>query len=159
MSTATSQNSTTKDDGKNLPVPAPETALLTTHGKTTIADTVVEKVAGLATREVTGVYALGTNVARAFGAVRERIPGAKTSLARGVSVEVGERQAAVDLDIVVEYGVEIGEVTKAVRRNVISAIERMTALEVTEVNISVGDVHIEGESDSDDDSSNASRVR
>lgn len=141
----------------NLPVPTSNSALLTTHGKTTIADTVVEKIAGLATREVSGVHALGTNVARAFGAVRERIPGAKTSLAQGVSVEVGERQAAVDLDIVVEYGVEIGEVTKAVRRNVISAIERMTALEVTEVNISVGDVHIEGESD--DDNTAASRVQ
>lgn len=158
MSTTTTQN-TTKDDAQNLPVPAAESALLTTHGKTTIADTVVEKVAGLATREVSGVYALGTGVARAFGAVRERIPGAKTSLAQGVSVEVGERQAAVDLDIVVEYGVEIGEVTKAVRRNVISAIERMTALEVTEVNISVGDVHIEGDSDGDDNSGNASRVQ
>jgi len=136
---------------RNLPV-ASNSSLLTTHGKTTIADTVVEKIAGLATREVNGVHALGGGVARAFGAVRERIPGAKTSLAQGVSVEVGERQAAVDLDIVVEYGVEIGELTKAIRRNVIAAIERMTALEVTEVNITVGDVHIEGDDDKDDDS-------
>ena len=139
-------------DPKKLPV-ATNSALLTTHGKTTIADTVVEKIAGLATREVNGVYALGGGVARAFGAVRERIPGAKTSLAQGVSVEVGERQAAVDLDIVVEYGVEIGELTKAIRRNVINAIERMTALEVTEVNITVGDVHVEGDDDKDDDDS------
>lgn len=138
----------TSDNG-NLPVPAP-TSLLTTHGKTTIADTVVEKIAGLAAREVSGVHALGGGVARAFGAVRERIPGSKASLSQGVSVEVGERQAAVDLDIVVEYGVEIGELTKAIRRNVISAIERMTALEVTEVNIAVGDVHIEGDDDSSD---------
>ena len=139
-------------DPKNLPVVA-NSALLSTHGKTTIADTVVEKIAGLATREVNGVYALGGGVARAFGAVRERIPGAKTSLAQGVSVEVGERQAAVDLDIVVEYGVEIGELTKAIRRNVISAIERMTALEVTEVNIAVADVHVEGDDESDSDES------
>ena len=138
----------TSDNG-NLPVPA-QTSLLTTHGKTTIADTVVEKIAGLAAREVSGVHALGGGVARAFGAVRERIPGSKASLSQGVSVEVGERQAAVDLDIVVEYGVEIGELTKAIRRNVISAIERMTALEVTEVNIAVGDVHIEGDDDSSD---------
>ena len=60
----------------------------------------------------------------------------------GVEVEVGARQTAVDLDIVVEYGVEIGELTKAIRRNVISAIERMTTLEVTEVNIVVHDVHV-----------------
>ncbi len=132
-----------------------ETALITSQGRTTIADTVVEKIAGLAAREVHGVYALGGGTARAFGAVRERIPGARPSLGQGVSVEVGERQAAVDLDVVVEYGVEIGEVTKAVRRNVISSIERMTALEVTEVNIAVGDVHIDG----DDDESTESRVQ
>lgn len=115
----------------------------------------MEKIAGLATREVNGVYKLGSGAARAFGAVRERIRGAKASLGQGVSVEVGERQAAVDLDVVVEYGVEIGDLTKAIRRNVIGSIERMTALEVTEVNISVGDVHIEG----DDDESRESRVQ
>ncbi len=133
-----------------------ETALVTSQGRTTIADTVVEKIAGLAAREVNGVHNLGSGTARAFGAVRERIPGAKASLGQGVSVEVGERQAAVDLDLVVEYGVEIGELTKAVRRNVIGSIERMTALEVTEVNIAVGDIHIEGD---DDDDSKESRVQ
>ena len=60
---------------------------------------------------------------------------------------MGERQAAVDLDITVEYGVEIGELTKAVRRNVINAIERMTSLEVTEVNIVVLDVHVPSDDD------------
>lgn len=147
------------DSASNAAVPAtvqqPETALVTSQGRTTIADTVVEKIAGLAAREVNGVYKLGGGAARAFGAVRERIPGAKPSLGQGVSVEVGERQAAVDLDVVVEYGVEIGELTKAIRRNVINSIERMTALEVTEVNIAVGDVHIEG----DDDETRESRVQ
>lgn len=127
-----------------------DTALVTTHGKTTIADTVVEKIAGIAAREIRGVYKLGSGTARAFGAVRERIPGGRPSLGAGVSVEVGERQAAVDLDVIIEYGVEIGEVTKAIRRNVITAIEKMTTLEVTEVNISVDDIHIPGD-DSDDD--------
>ena len=152
MTTATTTDKADKTKSENLPATTTNSALVTTHGKTTIADTVVEKIAGLATREVSGVYALGGGVARAFGAVRERIPGGKQSLAQGVSVEVGERQAAVDLDIVVEYGAEIGELTKAIRRNVISAIERMTALEVTEVNISVGDVHVEGDNDKDSDS-------
>lgn len=133
----------------------PETALVTSQGRTTIADTVVEKITGLATSEVNGVYKLGDGAARAFGAVRGRIPGARASLGQGVSVEVGERQAAVDLDVVVEYGVEIGELTKAIRRHVINSIERMTALEVTEVNISVGDVHIKG----DDDEPRESRVQ
>ncbi|MDQ2708987.1 MAG: Asp23/Gls24 family envelope stress response protein [Actinomycetota bacterium] len=114
----------------------------TSLGRTTIAETVVSKIAGLATREVSGVYALGGGTARAFGAIRERIPGATSNVSQGVSVEVGERQAAVDLDIVVEYGVAITELAKAIRRNVVTALERMTGLEVVEVNVSVNDVHL-----------------
>ena len=156
MSSPTTTKSTAPVDS-NAPATTqqPETALVTSQGRTTIADTVVEKIAGLAAREVNGVHKLGGGAARAFGAVRERIPGARASLGQGVSVEVGERQAAVDLDVVVEYGVQIGDVTKAIRRNVINSIERMTALEVTEVNIAVGDVHIEG----DDDEPKESRVQ
>jgi uncharacterized alkaline shock family protein YloU len=127
-----------------------DTVLTTSHGKTTIADVVVQKIAGLAAREVTGVHKLGGGVSRAFGAVVERIPGARASVGQGVSVEVGERQAAIDLDLVVEYGVEIGELTRVVRSNVISSIERMTSLEVTEVNIAVDDIHLPGEDDDDD---------
>ncbi|WIX98136.1 Asp23/Gls24 family envelope stress response protein [Amycolatopsis mongoliensis] len=115
------------------------------QGHTTIADVVVQKIAGLATREISGVYALGGGASRAFGALRERIPGASASSGQGVDVEVGERQAAADLTIVVEYGVAIGELAKAVRRNVIMAIERITGLEVVEVNIHVNDVHIPDE--------------
>ena len=114
-------------------------------GHTTIADIVVQKIAGLATREISGVYALGGGASRAFGALRERIPGASASSGQGVDVEVGERQAAADLSIVVEYGVAIGELSKAVRRNVTTAIERMTGLDVVEVNIHVNDVHIPDE--------------
>ena len=123
--------------------------LVTAQGKTSIADIVVEKIAGMATREISGVYKLGGGAARAFGAIREKIPGQAQSMSQGVTVEVGERQAAVDLDIVVEYGAEIGELTKAIRRNVISAIERMTTLEVTEVNIVVHDVHVPSDDDQD----------
>jgi uncharacterized alkaline shock family protein YloU len=64
---------------------------------------------------------------------------------QGVSVEVGERQAAIDLDIVTYYGQSIVEVTEAVRRNVIERIEGMTGLQVTEVNIMVDDLFVEGE--------------
>jgi uncharacterized alkaline shock family protein YloU len=131
--------------------PVTETALVTTHGKTSIADTVVEKIAGMATREISGVYKLGGGAARTFGALREKIPGQTQNLSQGVTVEVGERQAAVDLDITVEYGVEIGELTKAIRRNVISSIERMTTLEVTEVNIVVHDVHVPSDDSTEDD--------
>jgi uncharacterized alkaline shock family protein YloU len=90
---------------------------------------------------------LGGGAARALGALRERMPGSTTAAAQGVTVEVGETQAAVDLDLVTEYGVSIAELAKAVRRNVISAVEGMTGLEVTEVNVMVNDVHLPGEDD------------
>jgi uncharacterized alkaline shock family protein YloU len=64
-----------------------------------------------------------------------------------VSVEVGEKQAAVDLQLAVEYGVSIADLARAVRRNVITAIERMTGLEVVEVNIAVNDIHIPSDDD------------
>lgn len=116
---------------------------MSSEGKTTIADSVVQKIAGIATREVSGVYKLGGGTARAFGAVRERIPGSSgPNVSQGVSVEVGEKQTAVDLDVVVEYGVSIPDLAQAIRRNVISSLERMTGLEVTEVNVSVDDIHL-----------------
>ncbi len=124
-------------------------ALVSEQGRTSIADTVVSKIAGIATREISGVHDLGGGTARAVGAIRDRIPGSRTNLAQGVAVEVGERQAAVDLDIVAEYGVAIADLAGAVRRNVISSVERMTGLEVTEVNITVHDIHVESESDED----------
>ena len=121
---------------------ASPSALQTSQGTTTIAQDVVQKIAGLAAREVSGVYALGGGAARALGALRERIPGAQQSIGQGVSVEVGEKQAAVDLDIVTEYGAPIADVARSVRRNVIASVEGMTGLQVTEVNISVNDIHL-----------------
>jgi uncharacterized alkaline shock family protein YloU len=124
--------------------------LTTDQGATTINDIVVQKIAALATRDVSGVHELGGGAARAFGAIRERIPGASASAGQGVSVEVGEKQAAVDLQIVVEYGVSITDLARSIRRNVIGAVEQMTGLEVVEVNINVGDVHLPGDDDQDD---------
>ncbi|MGW5715951.1 Asp23/Gls24 family envelope stress response protein [Amycolatopsis sp. NPDC003865] len=121
------------------------TALVTKQGTTTIADTVVQKIAGLAAREVSGVHDLGGGAARAFGALRDRIPGASASAGQGVSVEVGEKQAAVDLQILVDYGVAIADLARSVRRNVVTSIEQMTGLQVVEVNINVSDVHLPGD--------------
>jgi uncharacterized alkaline shock family protein YloU len=129
------------------------------QGSTTIADTVVQKIAGLAAREISGVYQLGGGTSRAFGAIRERIPGASASAGQGVSVEVGEKQAAVDLQILVEYGVAISELTQAIRRNVITSIERMTGLEVVEVNINVADVHLPTDDAGQDVPTEAVRVQ
>ncbi len=119
-------------------------ALTTSQGQTSIADSVVSKIAGISARDVSGVYELGgsSGALKAFSAVKERIPGASQSVSQGVSVEVGERQAAIDLDVIVEFGVAIADLAQAIRRHVISAVERMTGLEVTEVNVSVNDIHL-----------------
>ena len=135
--------------------------LETSQGKTTIADGVVSKVAGLAAREVPGVYGFGGGAARAFGAITDRLPGARTSATQGVSVEVGEKQAAVDLTIVVEYGVAISDLARSVRRHVIGAVEQMTGLEVVEVNINVVDLHLPTEESDEQEQapSNPDRVQ
>ncbi|MFE7318121.1 Asp23/Gls24 family envelope stress response protein [Streptomyces sp. NPDC057555] len=123
-----------------------------TRGRTTIADDVVEKIAGLAARDVVGVHAMGSGLSRTLGAVRDRVPGGgrASSATRGVNAEVGEVQTALDLEIVVDYGFAIVEVAREVRENVIAAVERMTSLEVVEVNIAVSDVKLPDEDDEDE---------
>jgi uncharacterized alkaline shock family protein YloU len=120
--------------------------LATERGTTTINDTVVTKVAAIAARETSGVYDLGGGAARALGSVSERVGVTMSDeRSRGVSVEVGEREAAVDLTIVVEYGESIPQVADAVRGNVIKRIEGTTGLSVAEVNIVVNDLHFPGD--------------
>ncbi|GAB2926118.1 Asp23/Gls24 family envelope stress response protein [Streptomyces heilongjiangensis] len=115
------------------------------RGRTSIADLVVVKVAGIAAREIPGVYDMGGGLSRTIGAVRDRVPGGRPNVGRGVKVEVGERQTAIDLDLVVEYGVPITDVSRDVRENVIAAVERVTGLQVVEVNITVNDVRLPDE--------------
>lgn len=146
----------TGDMTTTSPVPTGPSALVTEKGRTSIADSVVAKIAGIATREIAGVYDMGTGTARAVGALRDRLPGAtRTNVSRGVAVEVGERQAAVDVDIVCEYGVRIVDVADAVRRNITDRVQNMTGLEITEVNIAVDDVY----TGDDDQESHAERVQ
>ena len=140
-----SQTDTTVTTTAATEVTTVASPLVTEHGRTVIADTVVAKIAGIATREVEGVADVGKGAARAVGAIRERISAVGEDAASMGSVEVGERQAAVDVDLVAEYGIAIVDLAGAVRTNVIDAIERMTGLEVTEVNITVHDVAVEGE--------------
>ena len=130
---------------------ASDSDLFTEHGRTSVADVVVSKIAGMAAREVSGVHSLGGGTARAIGALRERIPGGRVNVQQGISVEVGDRQAAVDISIVAEYGVAIHELADAIRRNIILSVEEMTGLEVTEVNVIVHDVHLPEDSDDEDD--------
>ena len=132
--------------------PATTDPMSTDDGKISVAQGVVQKIAGIACREISGVHAMGASTSRAFGAVRERIPGSSgPNVAQGVGVEVGETQAAIDLDIVVEYGVSIADLGRSIQRNVKQAVERMTGLEVVEVNVSVDDLYLPGSDDQDGD--------
>ncbi|MEA2481892.1 MAG: hypothetical protein QOJ07_3814 [Thermoleophilaceae bacterium] len=119
-------------------------ALQSSRGATTISDGVVTKVAGIAAREVPGVHALGSGAARAIGAMTDRV-GLADPRGQGVSVEVGEKEAAVDLTVVVDYGESIPQVAQTIRDNVIGRIEGTTGLKVTEVNVAVTDLYFPGD--------------
>ncbi|GAA3074798.1 MULTISPECIES: Asp23/Gls24 family envelope stress response protein [Actinomycetes] len=141
--------------GKAVQASRPEqpadSPLVTAYGTTTVEETVVQKLSGIAAREVPGVYAMGSAARRTFDAISERIPGSKTQVSGGVSVEKGEKETAIDLTVIVEYGAAVVEVAETIRRNVIRAVEHGTGLKVVEVNITVADVHLpEDEDDSDD---------
>jgi len=117
------------------------TELVTEQGKTTIADVVVAKIAGIAAREVPGVHELVTQgVGGAVTGLAQRVTGADTR-SQGVNVEVGEREAAIDLRLTVDYGVSIPQVAEAVRRNIMSRLEAMTGLVVKEVNVDITDLY------------------
>lgn len=119
-------------------------------GKNTIADGVVEKVAGIAARQVPGVHDLGKGAARAIGAIRSAIN--QEDRGQGISVEVGERQVAADVIIVAEYPVALQDLAERVRSSVSEAISSIVGMEVAEVNVTINDVHIPSDDDDEDDS-------
>ena len=123
-------------------------------GKTTIEDAVVAKIAGIAAREVDGVYALGGGAARMMGAIRDALN--TTDLAQGISVEVGETQVAVDVTIVAEYPVSLQKVADQVRAAIHRAMVELVGMDVAEVNVTVNAVPIPSE---DDDEAPEARVQ
>lgn len=143
-STGTERRSGTREDAGSPGTTRQEGPLQTERGHTTIADAVVTKVASEAAREIRGVHELGGGVTRAIGSVTQRV-GVGDERTQGVSVEVGEREAAVDLTLVVDYGESIPRVSQAVRDNVIKRIEGITGLAVTEVNVTVNDLYFPGD--------------
>lgn len=103
-------------------------------GAIRIADEVVAIIAGLAATEIEGVAGMSGGIA---GGIAEML--GRKNLSKGVKVEVGEKEAAVDLYVVVEFGVRIPDVAMRIQDNVKKAIEGMTGLKVVETN-----VHIQG---------------
>ncbi|MFI6387025.1 Asp23/Gls24 family envelope stress response protein [Nonomuraea sp. NPDC050547] len=114
-------------------------------GRIKVADEVVEKVAALAALEVAGVADMGGDLARAFESVRDRIGIGSRRGNQGVSAEIQDRQVAVNLVIVVEYGHVVMEVAAEVKTNVARTVSRMLGMRVTEVNVTVDDVRLPGE--------------
>jgi uncharacterized alkaline shock family protein YloU len=116
-------------------------------GNTAISSTVVAQIAGIAAQEVEKVQ-MGGGTSAAVGGFLQSVAGGVTgstsggNYSRGVSVEVGEEEAAVDLTMTIEYGQSIPQITEAARRNVINRVESLTGLRVTEVNVSVTDVQV-----------------
>jgi uncharacterized alkaline shock family protein YloU len=114
-------------------------------GNTTIGNTVVAQIAGIAAleAEVEGIQ-MGGGSSAAISDFLQSVTGSSGSVdySRGVSVEVGEEEAAVDLSMTIEYGQSIPQITEAARRNVINRVESLTGLRVTEVNITVNDIQV-----------------
>ncbi|MFJ2543097.1 Asp23/Gls24 family envelope stress response protein [Microbacterium sp. NPDC087589] len=114
-------------------------------GATIIENGVVAKIAGIAAREVPGVYALGGGAARAVGAIRDALN--STDLTQGVSVEVGDTQVAVDVTIVAEYPVSLQKVADDVRAAISVAMSEFVGKQAVEVNVTINDVHIPADDD------------
>ena len=110
------------------------------YGVVKIADDVVALIAELAAKEVKGVVSMSGGIADSITEIL-----GKKNTSKGVKVEVGEKEAAVDLYVIVEYGVRIPDVSWQIQENVKKAVETMTGLQVVEVNIHIQGVHMEKE--------------
>ena len=117
-------------------------SLQTDRGNTVISDSVVAKIAGIAAQEVDGIR-MGSGASQTASNLLGSITGGSSgggSATQGVSVEVGQEEAAIDLTLTAEYGKSIPQLSEAVRRNVANRVESLVGLRVTEVNITVQNI-------------------
>ena len=112
----------------------------TNNGTVTYANDVIATIAGVAATEVSGVAGMSGGIS---SGITEML--GKNNLTKGVKVEVGTQEAAIDLNIVVEYGSELHKVAEAVQENVKKAVETMTGLQVVEVNVNILGVNVKAE--------------
>jgi len=103
-----------------------------------IADDVVASIAGIAVSEVPGVFSMAGGLA---GGISEVFSG-KKSLSKGIKVEVGEKETKIDVNIIVEYGVRIPDIAFEIQNRVKKAVETMTGLKVSSVNINVQGINM-----------------
>jgi uncharacterized alkaline shock family protein YloU len=117
-----------------------QSPLQTERGSTSISDSVVSKIAGIASQEVDGIR-MGSGGSQAMSGILGSITGGSSgSQTQGVSVEVGQEEAAIDLTLTAEYGKSIPQLAEAVRRNVANRVESLVGLRVNEVNITVSNI-------------------
>ncbi len=102
------------------------------RGKITMNEDVVATIAGLAARDIKGIHSLGKSSLINFG----------DSPTRGVEAEVGDKQAALDLDVAVNYGCDIKKVAQQLRREIADQVMQMAGRDVIEVNIHVVDIKL-----------------
>lgn len=112
----------------------------TNNGTVTYANDVIATIAGVAATEVSGVAGMSGGIS---SGITEML--GKKNLTKGVKVEVGTQEAAIDLNIVVEYGSELHKVAEAVQENVKKAVGTMTGLQVVEVNVNILGVNVKAE--------------
>ncbi len=112
----------------------------TDRGQTSIQVIVVSKIAGTAAREVEGVRMGGGGSQAAGGLIDSLTGNGGGGQTRGVAVEVGEEEAAVDLTMTAEYGKSIPQLSETVRQNIVNRVENLVGMSVTEVNLMVTDV-------------------
>lgn len=116
------------------------------EGKTTIDNGVVAKIAAAAAQEVPGIHDMGTSgvggaVGGAIGAMTGAVGGGSNQQStKGVSVEVGEVEALINLNIIVDYGARIPQIAEGLRKNVSNRVQTLTGLTVKAINIEVSDV-------------------
>ena len=117
-----------------------QSPLQTERGSTSISDSVVSKIAGIASQEVDGIR-MGSGGSQAVSGILGSITGGSSgNQTQGVSVEVGQEEAAIDLTLTAEYGKSIPQLAEAVRRNVANRVESLVGLRVNEVNITVSNI-------------------
>ena len=106
-----------------------------------ISEEVVMTITGIAATQVEGVTAMSGNLGDGIAGILGR-----KNLGKGVKVEIGEKEAVIELSIVVEYGCKIHEVAKSIQDKVRGAVEEMTGLKVVEVDVNVVGVNLEKDS-------------
>ncbi len=138
MNTPTETTTTTREGTDRAGTPSfarpSQDIEVTDLGKTTISDDVVTTIAHLAAAHVPGVYRLGgTGIRGAFS---------RLSRTNGVESEVGQRQTAITLDVVIEFGYQLADIAHALRERVIEAVEHMADRQVVAVDINIVDIHV-----------------